>query len=77
MGSSVAGPKSDGLLVWEQLKDHVYSFPYGKMTLSVVKNVGSREKWSIHTYYGEFKRIPSVAMPSALKWIEAACTTCR
>jgi len=77
VGSSVAGSKSDGFFVVEQLKEHVYLFPYGQMTLSVAKKVGSREKWSIQTYYGEFKRISSVALPSALKRIQAACTTCR
>jgi hypothetical protein len=41
------------------------------MTQKLEKKVGSREKWSIHTYYGEFKRIPSAALPSAFKWLEA------
>jgi hypothetical protein len=73
VGSSIAGSKSDGFFVWEQLKDNVYPVPYRQMTLIVSKKVGSREKWSIQTHHGEFKRISSVALPSALKWIEAAC----
>jgi len=75
MDSLVVGSISDGFFVWEQVKDQVYS-PFPANDTESGKKVGSRAKWSIQASYGEFKRMPSVALPLGLKWIEAACTTC-
>jgi hypothetical protein len=74
MDSSVAGTDSDDFFLWRHLKEHVYAVPH-----RTIEDLVARLQEAVTTVdanmLGVFERMPCSALPSALKWTDAASKT--